>query len=76
MEQAEPVEQESESPSTGESNIALALHASESWHQPVPPVSGARQECKCIPGEIRTVIWISSRKLKRAKVFRRFLFPF
>lgn len=63
----------------GKSNVAttaLALHESESWCQPFPQVKGARQECKCISGEIRAVICISSRRLRRMGVLRWFLFPF
>lgn len=56
--------------------MALALHEPESWHQPFPRVKGARQECKCISGEIRAVICSSSRRLRRTGVFRSFLFPF
>lgn len=52
----------------GESNIAPALHASESWHQPVPQVNRARQDCKCISGEIRTGICVFSGRLKEVEV--------
>ena len=41
----------------------------ESRHQPFPQVKGARQQCKCISGEIQGVICISSRRLRGTGVF-------
>lgn len=60
----------------GESNVALALHASESWHQPVPRVDRARQDCKHVSGEIRAGICISSGRLKGVKVLGGFVSHF
>lgn len=59
-----------------ESNVALALHASESWHQPVPQVNRTRHDCKCISGEIRTRICVSSGRLKGVKVLGDFISHF